>query len=118
MEEGLVKRGFAVVRLNTYATAPVDSVSPADVASAASADVVTFGSPSAVKAWMKLVAPAAEKAASAAAQGKGRRPQRVSCIGIVSAEASRKAGVPEDRLFYAKEPGIAGWVEETLEALD
>ena len=54
LEDGLEARGATVVRLNTYSTERVASLDPADIARAVAADVVTFGSPSAVRAWVEL----------------------------------------------------------------
>ena len=54
LQDGLEARGATVVRLNTYSTERVERLSPEDVAAAVRADVVTFGSPSAVRAWVEL----------------------------------------------------------------
>ena len=55
LQGGLAARGATVTRLDTYSTENViNAVDPAVLARALAADVVTFGSPSAVKAWMAL----------------------------------------------------------------
>ena len=48
-------RDFAVRRLNTYNTVPVESLAEADVAAAREASVAAFASPSALKSWLALV---------------------------------------------------------------
>ena len=53
LQAGLSARGFAVERLNTYNTVPVQSLPAADLATATAAQVVAFASPSAVKAWLE-----------------------------------------------------------------
>ncbi|XP_039056060.1 uroporphyrinogen-III synthase, chloroplastic-like isoform X3 [Hibiscus syriacus] len=49
IEEGLSRRGFQVVRLNTYTTVPVDHVDQIVLEKALSAPVVAVASPSAVR---------------------------------------------------------------------
>jgi len=55
IQEALAESGFSVTRLNTYNTSAVKSVAPGLLEAAVGAQVVTFGSPSAVKAWVELV---------------------------------------------------------------
>jgi len=55
IQEALAESGFSVTRLNTYNTTAVKSVAPGLLEAAVGAQVVTFGSPSAVKAWVELV---------------------------------------------------------------
>eukprot|EP00798_Chlamydomonas_sp_ICE-L_P022765 gene22765-29933_t len=56
LQDSLAGSGYTVTRLNTYNTVGVTSVSPDLVAEAKDSDIVTFGSPSAVKAWIALEA--------------------------------------------------------------
>ncbi|EFJ15731.1 hypothetical protein SELMODRAFT_422651 [Selaginella moellendorffii] len=103
LANGLSHRGFKVCRLNTYSTESVKVLPESDVQMALRASVVAFASPTAVKAWMELVAKTHDWNGAAA------------CIGGTSAAAARKAGM--EKIFYAHNPGIDGWVESVLEAL-
>ncbi|GFH33035.1 uroporphyrinogen-III synthase, partial [Haematococcus lacustris] len=65
--------------------------------------IVTFGSPTAVKAWVGLVGlKVAQEKASV-------------CIGSTSAKACASAGLT--RVFHPSDPGIPGWVEQVLLAV-
>ncbi|KAL2632007.1 hypothetical protein R1flu_016693 [Riccia fluitans] len=101
LEIGLSERGFKVLRLNTYSTESVKSLDPEKVAAAIAAPVATFASPTAVRAWIELVGPWNGAAA---------------CIGTTSAKAAKSAGLC--RVFCPESPGIDGWVESVMEALD
>jgi len=104
LQEGLEKRGFEVTRLNTYDTVPA-KFSDAQFSSAKDADVVCFGSPSAVKAWLKNMG--------------GDRTERIpaACIGETSAQACREMGWDEENIFYPEKPGIGGWASVVVDAL-
>ncbi|GMH42060.1 hypothetical protein BSKO_09979 [Bryopsis sp. KO-2023] len=104
LQDGLASRGFEVTRLNTYDTVPVESVADDDLRGALKADVVTFGSPSAVKAWRRV---AGERSGNDVA---------VACIGGTSAKAAEGAGFTN--VYYPKKPGVEGWAESVLDALD
>lgn len=103
LQDSLAAGGFAVTRLNTYDTRGVTAVEPSLLRRALDADVVTFGSPSAVKAWVALVGAAAAAAKPAA------------CIGATSARACDAAGLP--LVYYPESPGIEGWVQAVQVAL-
>jgi uroporphyrinogen-III synthase len=104
LQNGLTEAGFQVRRLHTYDTRPVSGVAPETLAAAlAAADVVTFGSPSAVKAWVGLVGLEAAMKVPAA------------CIGETSARACAAAGL--ERVHFPEAPGIDGWAEAVVEAL-
>lgn len=49
LQSGLEKRGFEVLRLNTYDTVPVTQLDAGALEAAKQAAVVTVGSPSAIK---------------------------------------------------------------------
>jgi uroporphyrinogen-III synthase len=49
LQQGLLARGFNVVRLNTYDTLPVKDIQPATLEAAKRTAVVAVASPSAVK---------------------------------------------------------------------
>mmetsp|Transcript_25433 Transcript_25433/g.55287 ORF Transcript_25433/g.55287 Transcript_25433/m.55287 type:complete len:373 (-) Transcript_25433:473-1591(-) len=105
IQAGLESRGIQVVRLDTYTTRAVRSVSSDLLQQAAAADVVTFASPSTIKAWIqyggeKTLDPSGPKAA---------------CIGETSASACKKMGIPN--VFFPEKPGMKGWVSSVLEAL-
>lgn len=104
LQESLEASGFSVNCIRTYDTVGVKSVDPAALEAALAADVVTFGSPSAVKAWAALV-------------GEERARGTVSvCIGSTSARACEAVGVR--RVLYPDAPGIDSWAETVLEALE
>jgi uroporphyrinogen-III synthase len=105
LQRSLEASGFGVERLNTYDTRSVQpsDVPPPALAAALAADAVTFGSPSAVKAWIALVGLAAA----------GERP--AACIGATSARACEAAGLT--RIFFPEAPGIDGWVTAVTDAL-
>lgn len=96
-------RGFKVTRLNTYDTRPAASVDPVALEAAKKADVITFASPSAIKAWMKIA---------------GHQPasMNVACIGETSATAAKKLGM--ERIFYSDKPGLETFVDSIVEALE
>ncbi|PNH03285.1 Uroporphyrinogen-III synthase, chloroplastic, partial [Tetrabaena socialis] len=98
LQDSLVAAGFEVHRINTYNTSSVKSVPEAQLREALSADVVTYGSPSAVKAWVAL---AGLELANAKVN---------ACIGSTSARACASAGITA-HVCYPEAPGIEGWVE-------
>jgi len=108
LQDGLAARGAAVVRLNTYSTEPVTSLDAAVLTAAKAADVITFGSPSAVKAWVAL---SGLDGTTAAAQHP-----LYACIGGTSAKACNKIGLPG--VMFPENPGLDGWEGAVLEALD
>jgi uroporphyrinogen-III synthase len=113
LQDGLEARGATVVRLNTYSTERVERLDPDDIAAAVCADVVTFGSPSAVRAWVELCGDALYE--RLAADARALHPAYV-CIGETSAEACANCELPD--VFYPEFPGIDGWVETVCLALD
>jgi uroporphyrinogen-III synthase len=113
LQDGLEARGATVVRLNTYSTERVERLRPEDVAAAVRADVVTFGSPSAVRAWVELCGDALYERLTADA--RALQPAYV-CIGETSAEACANCELPD--VFYPELPGIEGWAETVFLALD
>lgn len=104
LETGLKERGFNVMRMNTYSTETVRNLDQAAIAAAASVPVATFASPTAVKAWMELVA------------GPRNWDGAAACIGSTSANAASKAGL--QKIYHPESPGIEGWVESVMEALE
>ncbi len=98
LETGLAARGFRVARLNVYTTLPAE-VAPEEARRARQADAVTFASPSAVRAWVRVVG--------------GDLP--AACIGETTARAARDAGF--SRVFYPERPGLEGWVRSVLQAV-
>ena len=123
LQEGLAARGFEVDRLNTYTTLPVPRGDlPADaVAAARRASVVALASPSAAKAWLEVIAgggsdvndPSSTSSSSSDSVCGG---VAAACIGSTTADAARKAGF--ERVFAPEEPGLAGFVEAVVEALE
>ncbi|XP_022144140.1 uroporphyrinogen-III synthase, chloroplastic [Momordica charantia] len=103
IEEALSNRGFEVMRLNTYTTAPVDYVDQTVLEQARSLPVVTVASPSAVRAWVNLISEPNEWEKS------------LACIGETTAAAAERFGLKN--VYYPKNPGLEGWVDSILEAL-
>mmetsp|Transcript_26764 Transcript_26764/g.58348 ORF Transcript_26764/g.58348 Transcript_26764/m.58348 type:complete len:299 (-) Transcript_26764:461-1357(-) len=105
LQTSLEASGYSVVRLNTYNTIGVTNVPPEQLQQALDADVVTFGSPSAVKAWVALV-------------GLQTANQKLNvCIGSTSARACDKVGLVKERVYYPEDPGIEGWVDCVKQAV-
>ena len=101
LENGLVSRGFTVKRLNTY-----DTVTAAwrddQKALSEKVQVACFGSPSAVKGWLKNT--------------QNNTQVFAACIGHTSASACKELGWTDDKIFFPETPGLDGWVGKTLEA--
>lgn len=104
IEEGLSNRGFEVTRLNTYTTVPVHDVDQMLLQQALSTPVVAAASPSAVRAWIKLISDAKWWNNS------------VACIGETTALAAKRLGL--QNVYYPAQPGVEGWVGSILEALE
>ncbi|KAK8585043.1 hypothetical protein V6N13_138983 [Hibiscus sabdariffa] len=103
IEEGLSRRGFQVVRLNTYTTVPVDHVDQVVLEKALSAPVVAVASPSAVRAWVNLISEPDSWS------------NAVSCIGETTASTAKRLGLRN--VYFPVQPGLDGWVGSILEAL-
>ncbi|PKA52972.1 Uroporphyrinogen-III synthase, chloroplastic [Apostasia shenzhenica] len=103
IEEGLTARGFEVVRLNTYDTAPVQQVDHVILKQALSAPVVAVASPSAVRSWVNLVSTSENW------------DKFVACIGEGTALAAKKLGL--QNVYYPENPSLDGWVGSILNAL-
>ncbi|ESQ39471.1 hypothetical protein EUTSA_v10001252mg [Eutrema salsugineum] len=99
IEEGLSKRGFEVLRLNTYTT----SVDAMLLQQALCAPVLSVASPSAVRAWMNLI------------QSADQCSNYVACIGETTASAARRLGLKH--VYHPEKPGLEGWVESIMAAL-
>ncbi|KAL1344169.1 hypothetical protein HN51_018040 [Arachis hypogaea] len=102
IEEGLSKRGFEVIRMNTYTTVPVQNVDQIVLKQALAAPVVTVASPSAIRAWKNLLSDSEWN-------------NSVACIGETTAAMARRLGFRN--VYYPTQPGLEGWVESILEAL-
>ncbi|CAH8361458.1 unnamed protein product [Eruca vesicaria subsp. sativa] len=103
IEEGLCRRGFDVLRLNTYTTVPVQSVDAMLLQQALSAPVLSAASPSAIRAWKNLI------------QNEEQWSNNVACIGETTASAARRLGFK--KVYHPENPGLEGWVESIMEAL-
>ncbi|KAJ0246368.1 Uroporphyrinogen-III synthase [Hirschfeldia incana] len=103
IEEGLSRRGFDVLRLNTYTTVPVQSVDSMLLQQALSAPVLSVASPSAIRAWMNLI------------ENEKHWSNSVACIGETTASAARRLGFK--KVYHPEQPGLEGWVESIMEAL-
>jgi uroporphyrinogen-III synthase len=104
LQEGLLARGFDVVRLNTYDTLPVTTLADDQLELAKQAEVVAIASPSAVRAWLKFVG---DEAAEDVA---------IACIGSTSGQAAKKLGLA--RVFYPEEPSLDNFVTTIIQALE
>ncbi|KAF5837730.1 tetrapyrrole biosynthesis, uroporphyrinogen III synthase [Dunaliella salina] len=97
LQDSLQASGFQVDRMDTYDTRGVSSAPEDLLGKALAADIVTFGSPSAVKAWVSLA-------------GLETAKDKVNvCIGSTSARACEAAGL--SKVYFPEAPGIEGWVE-------
>ncbi|KAH6764352.1 uroporphyrinogen-III synthase family protein [Perilla frutescens var. frutescens] len=103
IEEGLANRGFEVMRLNTYTTEPVSHVDQMVLDLALAVPVIAVASPSAIRAWVSLI-PEGQQWDNA-----------VACIGETTALVAKKLGLKNT--FFPANPGIEGWVDSILEAL-
>ncbi|CAL9203790.1 unnamed protein product, partial [Musa hybrid cultivar] len=103
IEEGLSARGFDIIRMNTYNTIAAKDVDETILEFALSTPVVAVASPSAARAWVKLI----------------REPENwdnsVACIGETTGLAAKRLGLKN--VYYPKNPGLEGWVDSILEAL-
>ena len=83
--------------------------------------MVALASPSAAKAWLEVIAgggsdvndPSSTSSSSSDSVCGG---VAAACIGSTTADAARKAGF--ERVFAPEEPGLAGFVEAVVEALE
>ena len=104
LQDSLATSGFTVTRLDTYNTSGVKSVPPDQLQAAKEAEIITFGSPSAVKAWVSLV-------------GLDLASKQLSvCIGSTSFKACQAAGLPLEKIYYPESPGVKGWAESVIQA--
>ncbi|KAM0035274.1 putative uroporphyrinogen-III synthase [Helianthus debilis subsp. tardiflorus] len=103
IEDGLSKRGFQVLRLNTYTTETVQHVDHKIFEQALSASVIAVASPSAIRAWVNLVS------------GSDRWCGSVACIGETTASAAIRMGLRN--VYYPSSPGLQGWVDSIIDAL-
>ena len=101
IQNGLSSRGFTVTRLNTYSTEQVTDIPKDVLEKAVEANVVTFGSPSAVKAWKSLTLDMLEE--------RGGKHPTYACIGQTSANACEDCELPD--VWHPENPGIEGWAE-------
>jgi uroporphyrinogen-III synthase len=108
LQDGLAKRGAIVTRLNTYSTEKVTAVDEDVLTRAKTADVVTFGSPSAVKAWVSLSGFDSDTPAETH--------PAYACIGGTSAKACDAVGIPN--VMFAENPGLDGWELVVCNAFD
>jgi uroporphyrinogen-III synthase len=107
LQAGLESRGcFAVTRLNTYDTLPVEvgELGEVDLARARAAAVVALASPSAVRAWIAAVGGVGPAASGPA----------VAAIGATTGLAAQKQGL--DRVHWPEAPGLDGFVEACVDA--
>ncbi|KAF7817521.1 uroporphyrinogen-III synthase, chloroplastic [Senna tora] len=103
IEEGLSSRGFEVTRLNTYTTVPVQHVDQRTLKQALNIPVIAVASPSAVRAWQNLIS-------------ESDWSKSVACIGETTAAMAKRLGFKN--VYYPSQPGLEGWVESILEALE
>lgn len=104
LQDGLEKRGFEVLRLNTYNTVTVKDLEYDVLEKAKQAKVVAIASPSALKAWVEHVGPTSANRITVAA------------IGSTSARAADKLGL--ERVKYPEKPGVDTFVETIIDALN
>jgi len=88
---------------STVAAGPAQGVGEDELDEASAADVITFTSPSTVAAYLELA-------------GRRRVPPVVACIGPVTAEAARAAGLSVD--VVAAQHSVDGLVAALTAPLD
>ncbi|XP_021729626.1 uroporphyrinogen-III synthase, chloroplastic-like isoform X2 [Chenopodium quinoa] len=103
IEDGLSSRGFDVTRLNTYTTVAVQHVDPLLLEKAIAAPVIAVASPSAVRAWVKVI------------PSEGQWNNAVACIGETTGLAAKNLGL--ENIYYPLNPGLDGWVDSIIDAL-
>lgn len=129
LQDGLTARGFEVRRLDTYNTVPAAWDAETERA-AHTVSVAAFGSPSAVKTWAARVGVFGGNSGNVdrdhSKDGDGYDPWGgvvknggaiAACIGNTSATACRKAGWPEEAIFFPDSPGMDGWAKAVADAL-
>jgi len=103
LQDALQRRGYRVMRLNTYSTVTVKNIVSDVLDKAKQAKVVAVASPSALKAWVEHV-------------GQERAGEiTVAAIGSTSARAAEKLGL--EKIVYPEKPGVDTFVDTILEAL-
>lgn len=109
LEEGLDQRGeFAVTRLNTYDTRSTKWTED-QTNLARQCTIACFGSPSAVNGWTKNIDCI-----------EGMQGSRIlaACIGETSADQCRQMKWDESKIFYPEKPGLDGWADAVVHALE
>ena len=101
LQDGLTKRGFEVVRLNTYDTVTA-SWTDEEKEKARRCSVACFASPSSVVGWLRNT--------------DNNRSVLAACIGETSATECRAQGWSDEQIFFPEKPGIDGWVRAVEEA--
>jgi len=104
LQDGLTERGFEVTRLDTYDTVTATWTEDQKLQAAAT-QIVCVASPSSLQGWLDNTADTVPTFLAA-------------CIGETSAQACREAGMVESQIFYPDKPGITGWVDSVMKALD
>ena len=102
LQDGLAQRGMRVTRLNTYDTVTA-TWTEEERATASDCPIACFASPSSIQGWLQNT--------------DNNNQVLAACIGETSAEACRKHGWSEERIFYPEKPGIEGWVEAIRSAV-
>jgi len=115
LQDSLARRDCSVTRMNTYDTVPASTLGDTARQAAAQAAVVTFASPSAIKAYVKLVLATSGNSCSTSAGAKDPQHPPVACIGHTSAAAAVRAGLRH--VHYPDSPGVDGWVTAVQAAL-
>jgi uroporphyrinogen-III synthase len=101
LQRGLADRGFAVTRLDTYDTVAVtaDDILPGELGTLRSCSVVAVASPSALKAWMRIVGDDVARQAV------------IACIGSTTGAAAIRQGLAEESVLWPEKPGMPGLVD-------
>mmetsp|Transcript_21133 Transcript_21133/g.29856 ORF Transcript_21133/g.29856 Transcript_21133/m.29856 type:complete len:315 (+) Transcript_21133:64-1008(+) len=103
LQNGLIGRGFDVTRLDTYDTVKATwSTEEQNLSNLVT--VVCVGSPSALNGWLENT--------------KNNKEIIAACIGETSYEACIENNLAESNIFYPEKPGIAGWAEAVVDAVE
>jgi uroporphyrinogen-III synthase len=102
LESGLMARGFAVTRLNTYDTITA-TWSEEQKEKAKKVKVACFASPSSIKGWLSNTG--------------DNKDVMAACIGETSAKACRGHSWSESQIFFPESPGLEGWSNSIAESI-
>ena len=122
LQKGLQERrdaSFEVKRLDTYDTVPAKWTDEQYTIAKESIQIVCFASPSAVESWVSKVNEEDKRNRNGKELSSFHQQYTMAaCIGETSAQACREFGWEENHIFYPDKPGVNGWAESVVEAVE